>query len=76
MSNITLCACGMPLHYENPVTRFQVDMVIAHAGGDPFVRVTSQSGVFMVQRHYIALHGLCEADLNGLAELGIIWRIG
>lgn len=75
MSNVTLCACGLPLHYRNPVDRFVVDLLTAQAGDDPFITVAGPSGVFKVQRHYIALHGLREVDLNGLADLGVIWRV-
>lgn len=64
------CACGQPLHYSSAETRAAVERLIAMSGGNPnvIVTVTSQRpGVrarhFIVQRHYIALHGLKTQEL-------------
>jgi hypothetical protein len=64
------CACGLPLHYSSPELRREVERMIQLAGGNPLVIVTVTSrrpGVrarhFLVQRHYIALHGLKTQDL-------------
>ena len=63
------CACGLPLHYSSPIVRAQVERMIAAAGGKPdvVVTVTSRFGRptrrFLVQRHYIALHGLKTQEL-------------
>src|SRR4030095_11582 len=64
------CACGLPLHYSAPELQAEVERMIALAGGNPLVIVTVTSkrpGVkarhFLVQRHYIALHGLKTQEL-------------
>jgi hypothetical protein len=70
MTDEERCACGLPLHYSSPEVRAQVERMIEFAGGNPLVIVTVTSkrpGVkmrhFLVQRHYIALHGLKTQDL-------------
>jgi len=63
------CACGQPLHYSSPELRAQVERMIASVGGNPMVIVTVTSKLgrptrhFLVQRHYIALHGLKTQEL-------------
>lgn len=67
------CACGLPLHYSNPEIRKMVETIIAEQG--EFVDVGVGDKKYKVQRHYIALHGIKAADLEHLADLGIVERI-
>jgi hypothetical protein len=61
---IERCACGRPLHYANNHHREWVEQVIADLG--PLVLVTVEGRSWLVQRHYIALHGLKAQDLPTL----------
>lgn len=64
MGKTKLCHCGKPLHYLNPAAQSYVeDMVKAHG---PNVKVTAGGRTWLVQRHYIALHGLKAGDLPNL----------
>jgi len=56
------CHCGRPLHYRNPGIRQIVEHEIRLHG--PLVRVNVNDRVWLVPRHYIALHGL-RADQIG-----------
>lgn len=80
-----LCACGRPLHYSSQTIRNQVERMIALAGGNPLVivTVTSKEGRptrhFLVQRHYIALHGLktqelLKGNIPGAEEIDIAYE--
>lgn len=51
-----MCPCGRPLHYTDPTVERLVRGLIAKLGEN--VRCVTPSGVFLVSRHYIALHGL------------------
>lgn len=57
-AEIERCHCGKPLHYRDDAARAAVELMIAHAGGDPFINVTVEGRTWRVQRHFIALHGL------------------
>lgn len=62
MGQEPLCHCGKPLHYTDPGIRAYVEAQIERLG--PELLVHDGDGVlYRVQRHYIALHGLKEADL-------------
>ncbi|HZT29439.1 MAG TPA: hypothetical protein VFA33_06130 [Bryobacteraceae bacterium] len=56
-----MCHCGRPLHYTDPVIERMVRALIAQLG--EYTRVTVEGRSWMVQRHYIALHGIKGADL-------------
>jgi len=83
-----LCACGQPLHYSDPALRKVVERLIRQAGGNPLIVVTVTSqrpGVktrhFLVQRHYIALHGLktqelLKGNIPGAEEIDIDFEPG
>jgi hypothetical protein len=58
------CACGRPLHYTDPKIREMVQRYIDALGPD--VKVTIDGRSWLVQRHYIALHGLSAIKLQGL----------
>ena len=66
------CACGKPLHYVNKDVEKIVRRYAEKLG--EMVEVTAPSGTFLVQRHYIALHGVEAKDLNRLAIDGVVER--
>jgi len=64
------CACGHPLHYTNDVAQRAVEALVRELGENVTVRVGLRR--WLVQRHYIALHGLKADDLPllGFPEIG------
>jgi hypothetical protein len=64
------CACGKPLHYSNEQLRQTVEHLIEDMGEN--VTVTIGTRHWLVQRHYIALHGLKAVELPslGFPEIG------
>lgn len=60
-----LCHCGQPLHYTDPGIEQTVRQIIAATGSED-IAVTVNGRTWLVQRHYIALHGLKALDLPGL----------
>lgn len=57
------CACGQPLHYANPKTQAMTEALIAQLG--EYIKISRFDGrAWMVQRHYIALHGISAKDLG------------
>lgn len=57
----TKCHCGKPLHYTQlGVERFMRAVVLEQG---EFVKVTVSGRSWMVQRHYVALHGLKASEL-------------
>lgn len=74
MPTVTLCPCGLPLHYISPrVQRYVEEMIVKH--GPTIVVTLEGGGRFDVNRHYIALHGLKAQELESLADRGIIERL-
>lgn len=69
---VKLCACGMPLHYTSKVTESQVVRLVEKLG--ECIPVSANGVRYLVQRHFIALHGLNADDLPQLAEQGIVER--
>ena len=60
----TLCHCGKPLHYTDPVLeRHMMDRV--RVMGE-LVTVTIDGRTWAIPRHYIALHGLNITDIPAL----------
>lgn len=60
-----MCACGKPLHYSNPETQRQVQSLVDELGAT--IRVRGSNGrVWLVPRHYLALHGLKARELPEL----------
>lgn len=59
-----LCACGQPLHYAKKGKEDAIRRVIAEKG--EYSTVTTPDGTWLVQRHYIALHGLKADELPSL----------
>lgn len=63
--NPPLCHCGQPLHYHDPAVQALVERMVQHLGAE--VPVTVPDGrVFLVPRHYIALHGVQAWELPSL----------
>ena len=67
------CACGRPLHYNDKNIQATIELQVAQHG--PEVRVTVGDQSYMVQRHYIALHGLKAAEIESLAQQGIVRKV-
>lgn len=63
MENET-CACGRPLHYSDPDIQERIERIVEDRG--QFIPITTPEGTWLVQRHYIALHGLRAAELPAL----------
>jgi ribosomal protein S27AE len=78
MEKETMCACGRPLHYNDKIVQEMTQLLVNELGEN--VRVSFGERTWIVQRHFIALHGinrkLCleygfpEVDKD--TELGII----
>jgi hypothetical protein len=64
MSEEVMCACGRPLHYSDPELQHKVEEIIERKGET--IKVTIGNRSWMVQRHYIALHGLSYVDVQFL----------
>jgi hypothetical protein len=58
-----LSACGRPLHYNSEAARRLTQQMIALSGGKQCLKVTIGDRTWLVQKHYIALHGLKAQDL-------------
>jgi len=59
------CWCGKPLHYRRKKTEKMVQNLVDKLG--EFVRVTREGRTFLIQRHWIALHGITpETDFEKL----------
>lgn len=56
------CPCGRELHYSNPETERQVRQLVARLGRYQKITVAGL-GTYMVDRHYIALHGVKGEDI-------------
>jgi hypothetical protein len=67
------CACGRPLHYINIDVEEIVKRYSKKLG--ELVEITTANGTFLVQRHYIALHGINAKDLDKLAIDGVVERV-
>ncbi len=61
------CACGEKLHYTDPEKQKRVQALVDQLG--EFIKVEHNYKTYLVQRHYIALHGIKAVDLS---ELGFI----
>jgi len=59
------CHCGKPLHYSDKKEQKGVQKLVDQLG--EFVPVTVGPRTWMVQRHFVALHGIKGKDL---ADLG------
>lgn len=59
-----MCYCGQPLHYAQARHRAAMDQIVALKGR--YIPVETPDGVFLVCRHYIALHGVRGRDVTKL----------
>jgi hypothetical protein len=64
-----LCHCGQPLHYTDPAAKAWIEEMVAKHG--EYVRVIMNDRTWLVQRHYIALHGIKAWELPTLGFLEI-----
>ena len=62
--NPEMCHCGRPLHYTDPVIERMVRALIRQLG--EYIKVTVNGRTWLVQRHYIALHGIKGSELPDL----------
>ncbi len=69
MADRTMCHCGRPLHYTDPVIERMVTKLSEETG--EYVSVTVGWRTWLVQRHYIAIHGLKAAELPSLGFVEI-----
>jgi hypothetical protein len=56
-----MCACGKPLHYRDTKTQALVQLLVDSLG--EMIKVECGSRLWLVPRHYIALHGLSPIEL-------------
>lgn len=59
-----MCHCGKPLHYSSKMIQRKVEGIVEKQG--EFVPVKIGDRTWLVQRHYIALHGLKARELPSL----------
>ena len=59
-----MCHCGRPLHYTDPVIEAMIGVLVEQLG--EYTQVTVDRRTWLVQRHYIALHGIRAVDLPNL----------
>jgi hypothetical protein len=62
--NGEMCHCGRPVHYTDPVIERTVRELIRQLG--EYIKVTVNGRTWLVQRHYIALHGIKGSELPDL----------
>jgi hypothetical protein len=70
MSDSDLCHCGKPLHYTDKKVEAAIRRLVFDLG--EHVKVTVGGRAFLVQRHYIALHGLKGEDVSKLGFTEIV----
>lgn len=64
-NKIKKCWCGQNLHYKDKKTEKMVQDLVDKLG--EFIPVSRGTRTFLVQRHYIALHGITpKTDLEKL----------
>ena len=60
------CHCGRPLYYSDPKIRARVERMIELSGGAHYLPITVGGRTWLVQKHYIALHGIRASELPNL----------
>lgn len=55
------CFCGKELHYTDPLAQSLVQQLVDDYG--THLKITVGKRTWLVQRHYIALHGISATDL-------------
>lgn len=61
-----LCACGKPLHYTDPAIQRMVERMVTAYGAE--ATIIAGKRIFLVPKHYIALHGIKTIELPALAK--------
>jgi len=59
-----ICHCGRVLHYYDPQVEATMRRLVKSHGA--FMPITVGNRTFLVQRHYVALHGVQGANLPEL----------
>lgn len=68
-----MCPCGKPLHYKDEKSKKMVQSIIDKFGED--IKVVVLNKEYLVNRHYIALHGIKASELEKLADKGKVKRL-
>lgn len=58
------CHCGQPVHYTDQAIQRIVERIVAELG--EYIPITVLDRTWMVQRHYIALHGIKAWEISQL----------
>ena len=58
------CHCGRPLHYTDRATELMVKELVRQLG--EYIKITVDGRTWLVQRQYIALHGIKGSELPTL----------
>jgi hypothetical protein len=61
---VTYCHCGKPLHYTDRTIELMVTELVRQLG--EHIKITVDGRTWLVQRHYIALHGIKGSELPHL----------
>lgn len=64
--SIKLCYCGKPLHYNNLENFVKVSKLSDELGEFVTVHSIKTGKKYLVQRHYIALHGIKGSEIDSL----------
>lgn len=67
---IKRCACGLPLHYRDKNKESEVQALVDELG--EWMPVSVGLDRYLVQRHYMALHGLKGTEVHSLMQKGIV----
>ena len=68
------CPCGEQHRYSNLQTAMAIDEIIEREGEEITLTIAETNKSYLVNRHYIAFHGIKAKDLKSLADRGIIKR--
>ena len=69
-NKIKRCACGLPLHYRDKAKEVEIQTLVDELG--EWMPVSVGIDRYLVQRHYIALHGLKGDEVRSLMQKGIV----
>jgi hypothetical protein len=58
------CHCGQPLHYTDKELEAQVRHIVERFG--EYIPIQVEDHTYLVQRHFIALHGIKGKDISKL----------
>lgn len=69
-NQIKRCACGLPLHYRDKTKEAEIQADVEKLG--EWIPVSVGHDRYLVQRHYLELHGLKGDEVHSLMQKGII----